>query len=63
MIVTVTFHWSDEHGPCTDCSAPAAFLSVNAYGIGAHRRLCSVCAANDAADGCTIVRIAPDDVT
>lgn len=51
------FEWSRDHGNCADCSCPAAFYSLNAYGEGRHQRLCAVCAANAAAEGMSIKRI------
>lgn len=47
----VTFLWSTKNGECLDCGHPAAFK--NSTG----QALCSVCAANHAADGDTISRI------
>lgn len=57
----VTFVWSREHGSCSDCGLPAAFYGVHAYGQGKHQKLCSVCAANAAADGQPIRRIYRED--
>lgn len=53
----VTFLWSDINGLCVDCGLPAAFRSIDAYGPGDHQDLCSVCAANAAAESATIRRI------
>jgi hypothetical protein len=54
----VVFQWSDKYGACQECSAPAAFLSIDAYGPDStEQKLCAVCAANAAADGETIKRI------
>ena len=44
-IKMVIFHWSDEHGKCSDCGRPAAFFD------SIDQRLCALCAANAAADG------------
>jgi len=53
----IIFHWSREHGDCYDCGRPAAFRAVDCYGRARHEILCSVCAANWAADGQIIERI------
>lgn len=49
--VIVVMVWSTEHGPCHDCGLPAAYTEDE-------RRLCSVCAAQTAADGYDIQRLA-----
>jgi hypothetical protein len=48
-LVHVEFDWSDEFGRCYDCGLPAAYET----GTRSTRRelLCSVCAAQHAADG------------
>jgi hypothetical protein len=56
----VLFHWSTRWGKCQECGAPAAFYSLGADGPDNPAKLCAVCAANDAVDGFTIVRIGPD---
>ena len=68
-IEIATFAWSNEHGYCYDCGLPAAFFLPRAY-INEERtpgapdqkpndvnKRCSICAANDAADGVTVRRI------
>lgn len=58
----VVFHWTRDNGECYDCGLPAAFFTDASGGrslIGV--KLCAVCAANHAADGETISRIAPED--
>lgn len=60
-IEVVTFFWSNEHGRCTDCGLPAAFLIPYRYGSGKPDRLCAVCAANAAADGARVERLFSDD--
>jgi hypothetical protein len=57
VIIDVHFRWDDRHGPCYDCSRPAAFLNST------DQRLCGVCAANHAVDGDTIRRIAAGSAT
>lgn len=57
-IVPVTFYWTDRNGYCDECGLPAAFKLIGhrAYETDAWL-LCSVCAANAAADGEFIERI------
>jgi len=43
----IVFHWSAQHGRCADCGRPAAFRLAAEGEV----TLCSVCAANRAADG------------
>ena len=43
----VVFQWSAKHGECLDCGLPAAFTTVQEP----VRKLCAVCAANEAAAG------------
>ena len=60
-LVRVTFDWDDRHGECHDCGLPAAYLLLNGFGPGEHVRTCCVCAADYAADGCSIRRIEPTE--
>lgn len=71
-IVTVTHRWSNEHGACYDCGAPAAFVAPYIYWnrterpdapppVGRESKFCAVCAANIAADGERIYRLWVDD--
>ena len=56
-----TFLWSRNHGDCYDCGRPAAFRATEAYGRQIEGPiLCAVCAANYAADGELIERLAPE---
>ena len=58
---TIIFHWSRKHGDCLDCGNPAAFRATEAYGRKIEGPiLCAVCAANYAADGELIERLAPE---
>jgi len=62
----VEFLWSTKHGGCYDCGLPAAFARDSQGGLATGldpsegERLCSVCAANAAADGEPIRRIDAD---
>ncbi|WP_281783740.1 hypothetical protein [Sinimarinibacterium flocculans] len=56
MLRDVHFQWSDEHGECYDCGNPAAFYSSE-HTTPPYNKRCSVCAANDAANGAIITRI------
>jgi hypothetical protein len=62
----VLFHWSTEHGTCYECGLPAAFYLPDAYGMDSEgptevNKRCAVCAANDAAEGERVARIASLD--
>ncbi len=54
MIRELKFRWSDEHGTCYDCGAPAAYALPARYGRSADSevreedKLCSVCFAAEA---------------
>lgn len=48
----VVMVWSTEHGACNDCGLPAAYVEASTK-----VHLCSVCAAQAAADGATISRL------
>lgn len=50
----VVMVWGTQNGPCHDCGLPAAFQET---GLG--HKLCSVCAADIAADGVPIERLNP----
>ena len=54
---TITFWWSRNYGDCIDCDLPAAYQAVDAYGPGKHQPLCSICAAEAAANGQPIQRL------
>jgi hypothetical protein len=49
--VIVTFVWAADHGECVQCGLPAAYDVLDTYGKGEHMRTCSVCAAQEAAEG------------
>lgn len=51
---SVTFDWSDEHGECYDCGAPAAYVVGDENGHTT--TLCSVCTAMHVYEGEFIVR-------
>ena|SRR6266498_1577937 len=48
--------WRTDNGECYDCGLPAEFR-FHYKSLGMSDNLCSVCAANHAADGETIERI------
>lgn len=54
-LVTVVFHWDSAYGPCRTCGLPAAYDVADTY------KACCVCAAQAAADGETIKRLAQDE--
>lgn len=54
MIRRVVHLWSDEYGACYGCGAPAAYTSDENESSPENLR-CSVCAAEDAANGARIV--------
>jgi hypothetical protein len=53
----IVHYWSRKHGDCEECSDPAAYLVLDAYGDGKHMPTCSVCAAYQAAQGQAIRKI------
>lgn len=53
----IIHYWSRKHGDCEECSDPAAYLVLDAYGDGKHMLTCSVCAAWNAAQGQELRRI------
>lgn len=59
---TVTFEWDTRLGDCYECGLPAAFFATYKGSTPTPETLrCSVCAANNAADGEGIARIEPLD--
>lgn len=59
---TVTFQWDDRLGDCYECGRPAAFFATYKGDIPTPETIrCSLCAANNAADGENIARIEPLD--
>lgn len=68
----VVFEWNTQLGRCYECGLPAAFwvpdayrradgtraiLPRDQYGVAFEEKRCSICAANDAADGERVARI------
>lgn len=63
-LVSIVFQWSDRHGECYECGAPAAFWLPPRGPIGEprdHEKRCAVCAANAAVDEERVLRIDPND--
>lgn len=60
-VIPVTFYWLNDNGVCNNCGLPAAFRLIGHPAYGSENwdawKRCSVCAANDAADGERIARI------
>ena len=56
----IIHYWSRKHGDCEECSDPAAYLVLEAFGDGKHMLACSVCAAYQAAQGQALRKIEED---